>query len=273
MKLKLGMIAVLLILMAMKAQSQGLAVLKKMNEKRIEKRDKRWSEEKLYKQNLVGFGFQTAQNQNFSQNQYPGFLISIRNSSIRETPKTFYQLDNNVNAGILSLPESLSPTYSTNTRISHSILRKLNNSFALGSQMSAVFNGRFNLNNENNSILMEAVLDLGPRMKFQKDINFLDRTYGLEYGLAIPLIGFGYVAPSFNTSFDESNQKGIFLPNKYQRFQSELFLRLPSGKRFPNKNAKIGYHWDFMHLNLGNNLSLNNAVHTLSFIGSIKKIK
>jgi hypothetical protein len=273
MKQKLSMIVVLLILMAIKAQSQGLSVLKKMSEKRVEKRNNRWSEEKIFKQTLIGFAYQTTQNTNFSANQYPGFLLSARGTSIRETQKRFYHFDNVISAGILSLPESIAQTYTVNTRFSHSILRKINPTFALGSQMSAVFNGRLNLNNENNAFLMEAVLDLGPRIKFQKEINLLHKNYGIEYGLAVPLIGFGYSAPSFNTSFDGSNTKGIFLPNKYQRIQSELMLKFPAGKRFPNKNFKMGYHWDFMHLNLGNNRSLNNAVHTLSFIGSIKKIK
>jgi hypothetical protein len=271
-KIKTQFVICILVFTSHIVQAQSLGFLNQWNKKRIDKRNLRWENEKVYVQKLYGLTFQSVQNQNFSQNQYPGLMFAMDKNRVIDRKKGIKVYDNNLKIGVLSLPNAFGPTISGNWRLGASYLQKLNTNFAVGAQAAASLNGRLNTNYENNAISMEAVIDIGPRIKYQSEFDFIFGKYGLEYNLSIPFVAFGFYAPGYNTSFG-NNTKGLFLPNKYQRVQSGLFLTLPKGKRYPNKNLKIGYQWDYMHQDLGNKLGLFNTTHTLSFIGSIQKIK
>jgi hypothetical protein len=252
--------------------AQSLGVLNNWSKKRIEKRDKRWAEEKVYKQNLFGLAFQTVQNENFSPVQFPGLMLSFESGKIIETEKRINIWDQNFKIGALTLLNASSPTFSSNIRFGFSHLRKLNKNFSVGGQFAALANPRINPSYENNAFGLEAILDLGLRLKYNTQFDFIFGKYGLAYHFAVPVLSLGFFGPGYNTSFTE-NTKGVYSPLKYQRVQSELFLILPPGRRFPNKNIKFGYKWDYLHQDLNNGLNLFNTTHTLSFIGSITKIK
>ena len=274
MKQKIFIVVSFVLFFTYKANSQGLSAIKDFKNRIVSKRDNRWAVEKITKENLLGVGYQTVQNQFFSPNQYPGIVLTLNGSRVREMPKNLYIFDKMLNLGIIQLPKSETPTFSENARFSHSILRKINGNFAIGPQFSATLNTRLNTGYENNSLGGEAIIDLGPRLRLNKNFRLFAKTYGLTYNAALPLLGLAFTAPSFSTSFDaNTNPKGLYTLNKYQRLQSQLFLTLPAKKRFPNKNYKIGYQWDYLHLDLGNSRSLYNAVHTISFIGNIHRVK
>ena len=271
-KYKKQVLIFILLLFSNYAHAQYFNFIEKWNKKRIEKRDNMYAKEHVYTQKLFGIGAQFYQNQNFSQNQYAGVFFAMDNSRLTDRPKYYRIIDNNIKFGGLLIAESISPTFSTNTRLAYARLQKKGSDFAIGGQIATNLNGRLNTGYQNNAVSFDANVDLGPRIRYGKTLKVLYSTFDIDYHLAVPIVSFGAYGPAYSTSF-ANNTSGVFFPNKYQRIQSGFFVTLGAKKRFPDQRFKFGYQWDYLHQDLGNNLGVYNATHTLSFSGKITKIK
>ncbi len=271
-KIKTQFLIFFFILIANSTQAQIFDFYDKWNKKRIDKRNENYATEHVYSQKLYGMGLQFYQNQNFAANKYFGLGFAIDNSKLVDRKKYYRIFDNNVKFGGLFITESISPTGSFNTRLAFSRLNKKGKTLAIGGQLAANMNFRINSLYQNNALSFDANLDLGPRVRYEDTFKVFYSKIKVEYNLAVPIVSYGIYGPGYSTSFG-NNTAGVFLPNKYQRIQSGLFFTLGTNKRYPNKSVKIGYQWDYMHQDLGNNLNLYNALHTISFIGNINKLK
>lgn len=240
---------------------------------RNNKKESRWATEHVYRISALNLSVQNFQQQVFSQNQYSGLGLAHYSSTLVDRPKIQKGFENFIGiTPFLKSVKSTSNTYSANATIGYFYLKKLNNNLALGGQINALIGGRFNGNYDNNSVSAEAVLEIAPKLRYEKPFSIFRKNFALTYTLSASVLGFGFWTPTYTANFTQ-NGIGLLSPINYNHFNSQIFLKMPAGKRFENISPILGYGWNAYVLKANSEQNIINATHSIFLIAHIQKLK
>jgi hypothetical protein len=240
---------------------------------RRNKKENRWATEHLYRTSAIALTSQSFQQQVFSQNQFSGLGLTYFSSNLIDRPKNQKGFENFIGVTpFLKSANSTSTSYAANAMIGYFYLKKINKNIAIGGQINALIGGRLNGNYDNNSVSTEAVVELAPKLRYEKQFRFLKKNLTLDYTLSASVFGVGFWTPTYTANFTQ-NDVGFLSPTNYNHFNSKVLLKLPAGKRFVNFNPTIGYGWNAYVLKANSEQKIINAIHSIYLIAHIQKLK
>lgn len=240
---------------------------------RNNKKETRWATEHVYRIAALNLSVQNFQQQVFSQNQYSGLGLAYFSSTLVDRPKIQKGFENFIGVTpFLKSAQSNSNTYAANAMFGYFYLKKLNQNIALGGQINALFGGRLNGNYDNNSVSTEAVIEIAPKVRYEKPFHFFGKNFALTYTLSASVLGFGFWTPTYTANFTQ-NGVGLLSPTNYNHFNSQVFLKMPAGKRFVNFSPILGYGWNAYILKANSEQKIINATHSIFLIAHIQKLK
>lgn len=264
---------ILLLIMFLSQISFGQSRIRSFLTEQKNKKESRWASEHVYRISAFNLSVQNFQQQVFSQNQYSGLGLAYFGSTLVDRPKTQKGFENFIGVTpFLKSAKSTSNTYSANAMIGYFYLKKLNNNFALGGQINALIGGRLNGNYDNNSVSAEAVIEIAPKLRYEKLFQLFGKNYALTYTLSASVLGFGFWTPTYTANFTQ-NGVGLLSPTNYNHFNSQIMLKMPAGKRFVNFSPVLGYGWNAYILKANAEQKIINATHSIFLIAHIQKLK
>ncbi|MGL4630559.1 MAG: hypothetical protein ACRCVT_05060 [Leadbetterella sp.] len=260
--------AVLMLAFFVNSYAQKSGLIKNMRKKQLE----RWNTEEYYKYKSYNPGLVTQQNTNFGRNIYLGPQLSIisGNQSIQKN----YIYSNRMTSGISFLSsDTLSGQGFINFNIHQdlSLLKRKTDIINYGGNFRWFANTRLGTGFQNNAFGGEYGADIGPSISL--DTKPKHKKYSIEASANLALFGYIRSFPTNILSVFGNQQGGFRFINKYQRISTSMFVNFQASKRFKNRSLRVGYTWDFKHLDMEFSKDLYLGQHNLVFIGSINRIK
>jgi hypothetical protein len=263
----------ILLLLLVSQLSFGQSNIRNFLKDQKNKKENRWASEHVYRTSAIALTSQSFQQQVFSQNQFSGLGLAYFSSNLIDRPKNQRGFENYLGiTPFLKSSNSTSTTYAVNAMVGYFYLKKINENVAVGGQINALIGGRLNGNYDNNSVSTEAVIELAPKLRYEKQFRLLKKDLTLDYTLSASILGFGFWTPTYTANFTQ-NGVGFLSPANYNHFNSKVLLKLPAGKRFTNFSPTIGYGWNAYVLKANSEQKIINATHSIYLIAHIQKLK
>lgn len=259
----------LLLLFLPLSQSFGQNFLKDYIHKKREQKQDRYANEQIWKSNLIGLSQQNSQNLVFSPLLYAGFGVSQLSTRTNLYKNRINTFRSEISANALAAANAKSVFFGINAAVFYGKLKKINDNLAVGGEAGFLLYSRINPDFQNNALQLESILNFSPKVIYQTKIT---RKIDAEFQLSVPVVGLSMLTPKYAFSFDGIETKLNAFHNSFMP-RTSILLTLPPNKRFKNNRYQIGYQWQMLRINRGNQNTLTTGIHSLYFIGNISKIK
>lgn len=250
-------------------QSFGQNFIKNYFHRKQEKRTERYENEQIWRSNALGLSQQNTQNLVFSPLIYSGLGVSAQSVQQNHYRNRINYIEVNLSANVLQPTHQKTTLLSATTSLSYGKLKKQTEKFYWGGEASIFLATRFGGEFQNNAIQAESGIFLSPKIVYKTPIT---KKLTAEVQFSMPVVGYSMATPTYAYSFDNIDIKLNSLHNSFMP-RIGTFVMFKPQKRFKNKQLRVGYQWQMMRVDRGNENTLTNGIHSVYIIGNLAKIK
>ncbi|MDZ7878831.1 MAG: hypothetical protein U5L45_14215 [Saprospiraceae bacterium] len=253
------------------AQSKDTSISAK-RQARIDRRAERLANTHVFNAKSFGFVYQNEQHTVVSPLVYSGVGLALSNERQRFLYSTMTRNYGSASYNLLKAAESTSLGHSVTAQFGYDYLKKaFFENFHIGGMVQMNANVTIKPELSNNILTSEVFANLGVSSHYKRDFKLFNRPLQLEVSARLPLLGVVNLLPDYSYSFDKVPNFSFFSLHNSFLPQTQVWLNLPTSKRYPMRQYRVGYEWRLNRFASGNDHHVTTGTHTLHVLATLDK--